>query len=162
MPRVRMDSFMNNGTSELQWGHWTRSEGAGGTARSLSQCRHLKCIMGVMKPLLVMLLLAISVEAQAIVDAARQERARQARLKSTITIKETGTPAPPQTEKAAGAEKLEKPPAPDPVEVWNGKMDQLRKEIRDLQDQDVALQLQKTQLQNQVYATVVDPAAKDQ
>jgi len=109
-----------------------------------------------------MLLVAISVQAQTIADAARQERARQARLKSTITIKEVGTAPPSQADKAPDGKKLEKPPAPDPVEVWNGKMDQLRAQIKDLQDQQTALQLQKTQLQNQVYAPVVDPAAKDQ
>src|ERR1051326_3791019 len=98
---------MKTGRSELQWAHRTRSLSDGGMARSRSQRRHLKCIMAVngywfrpiglnltplMKPLLVLLFLAISVQAQPIVDHARQERERQAKLKPSLVIKETGNP----------------------------------------------------------------------
>src|SRR5205823_2716463 len=126
-----------------------------------SHARHLKCIIGLMKPLLVMLLLTVSVQAQSLADAARQERARQAPLQPTIVIREIGTlPAPLAAEtaadstaetkggqtKAADVSKPKAPPAPDPVDVWNGRMDQLRAKIRDLQDQEMALQLQRNDL----------------
>jgi len=149
-------------------------------AMSFSQARHLKCIIGVMKTLLLMLLLTVTVQAQSIADTARKERERQAQLHATIVIKESGTPAAATepgaaapaaapaaegakpTDSTPAAKDLSKPKAPDPVEVWNGKLDQLRAKIRDLQDQETALQLQQTEIQNQVYAPVVDPAIKDQ
>src|SRR5437764_515430 len=90
--RATMESFINTGISALHSGHLTDSARDGGIAMSLSQARHLKCIIGVMKTLLVMLLLTVTVQAQSIADAARKERERQAQLHSTIVIKETGTP----------------------------------------------------------------------
>jgi len=120
-----------------------------------------------MKPLLTILLIAVSVQAQSLADAARKERERQATLRPAITVKQAETPtsatAPPaETAKPKEPEKVKPAPAADPVEVWNAKVEQLRAKIRDLQDQETALQLQQTQLQNQVYAPVVDPAVKDQ
>jgi hypothetical protein len=114
-----------------------------------------------MKPLLVMLLLAASVQAQTLVDAARKERERQAKVHSSIVIKEAGpsTPAP------SGNDKLKEAPKPegaDPVALWNAKADLLRTKVKALQDQETALQLQQTQQQNLAFAPVVDPAVKDQ
>jgi hypothetical protein len=113
-----------------------------------------------MKPLLVMLLLATSVQAQSIADAARQERERQAKVKSTVVFKETGPEPAPVEEKEVP--KVSKPSIQDPVELWNAKVDELRAKIKNLQDQEIALQLQQTQLQNQASAPIIDPATKDQ
>jgi hypothetical protein len=173
MFRVTMASFMNNGTTELHRGHWMDSKRDGGTAMSFSQVRHLKCIIGGMRALLVILLFTVTVQAQSIADAARKERERQANLHSNIVIKETGTPAAeqpandsaaPATEgaKPADSKDLSKPKIPDTVDLWNAKQDELRLKIRNLQDQEMALELQQTDIQNQVYAPVVDPVVKDQ
>jgi DNA repair exonuclease SbcCD ATPase subunit len=113
-----------------------------------------------MKPLLVMLLLATSVQAQSIADAARQERERQAKVKSTMVFKETGPPPAPVEEKVVP--KANTPSTPDPLALWNARVDELRAKIKDLQEQEIALQLQQTQLQNQVSAPIIDPAAKEQ
>jgi len=126
-----------------------------------------------MKALLVMLLFTVTVQAQSIADAARKERERQANLHSNIVIKETGTPAAeqpandsaaPATEgaKPADSKDLSKVKIPDTVDLWNAKQDELRLKIRNLQDQEMALELQQTDVQNQVYAPVVDPVVKDQ
>jgi len=174
MFRVTMESFMNNGSIELQRGHWTDSERDGGTAMSFSQVRHWKCIIGVMKALLVILLFTVTAQAQSIADAARKERERQANLQSKIVIKETGTTAAaeqpanaapaPATEgaKPSDAKDVAKVKIPDSVDLWNAKQDELRAKIRNLQDQETALSLQQTDIQNQVYAPVVDPVVKDQ
>jgi len=113
-----------------------------------------------MKPLLVMLLLATSVQAQSIADAARQERERQVKLRSSVVFKETG-PEPSPVE-AKEVPKVSKPSTLDPVELWNAKVDELRVKIKDLEEQEVALQLQQTQLQNQVSAPIIDPLTKEQ
>src|SRR4051794_19860317 len=67
--RVTMESFINTGISPLHCGHLMDSMPDGGIAISFSQTRHLKCIIGVMKTLLVMLLLTVTVQAQSIADA---------------------------------------------------------------------------------------------
>jgi hypothetical protein len=114
-----------------------------------------------MKPLLVMLLLAISVQAQSLADLARQERERQANAHSTVVVKETGPEPAAPTGDDKSKEPL-KPPAVDPAELWNAKADLLRTKIKELQDQNTALELQQTEQQNLVYAPVVDPAVKDE
>ena len=71
----------------------------------------------------------------------------------------------PETSAPAVNDKLkeaQKPESSDPVALWNAKADLLRTKVKELQDQEVALQLQQTQQQNLVYAPVVDPAVKDQ
>jgi hypothetical protein len=113
-----------------------------------------------MKPLLVMLLLAASVQAQSLADAARQERERQAKLHATIVIKEIRE-APPAPTNVDQPKQPNRPSAVDPIELWNAKADQLRAKIKSLQDQETALQLQRIEKQSLVYAPVVDPAAKD-
>ncbi len=147
---------------------------------SFSQARHLKCIIWRHEDLTGN---AIAYgNGTGAVDCRRRSKEHDGKPSSrpTIVIKESGTPsaatepgaAAPAAAPAAEAAKpadstqaakdLSKPKAPDPVEVWNGKLDQLRAKIRDLQDQETALQLQQTEIQNQVYAPVVDPAIKDQ
>jgi hypothetical protein len=114
-----------------------------------------------MKLLIATLLMAASVQAQSIADAARKERDRQAGLKPTVVISSAGNsssaPAPPKE-----VPKLQPPTGEDAVKLWNEKAELLRTKIRMLQDQEMALQLQQTDLQNQVYATVVEQAIKDQ
>lgn len=132
-----------------------------------------------MKPLIVILLLAVSVQAQTLAELARKERQRQAGLKARVLSIE-GVPSDAADEKAAdrkaaaaakeGPEKPAaatasappKPPGPDPAAAWNAELEKLRARIRQLQDQETALQLQVNQLNNQIFAAVVDPAAQKQ
>jgi len=139
-----------------------------------------------MKPIILVLLMAVTIQAQTLAEIARKERERQAAAKSTVVISSAETPAEaPKAEEpkpaatspdqakpadakptAAPAEtkdavKPQAPPAPDPVQVWNNQADQLRAKIRNLQDQELALLLQQNQTKNQVYAPVIDPATQD-
>ena len=125
-----------------------------------------------------MLLVAVSIQAQSIADVARKERERQAKLKPTLVVvsnqtitseepKPTTPPAgqaKPEDAKAATTESSKdakaQAPAVDPVQAWNNRLAQLRDRLRILQDQDTALQLQLNQANNQVYATVTDPATQ--
>lgn len=138
--------------------------------------------MGAMKPLIVILLLAISVQAQTLADAARKERERQAKFKPTRVIiaegprtvaaatdgAKTSAAQPTDHDEAEAGQKAttpaEQPAAakPDPMVEYNAQLDKLRARIRQLQDQETALQLQVNQLTNQVFAPIIDPAAKDQ
>ena len=149
-----------------------------------SQPRHLKCIIGAMKALIVILLMAVAAQAQTLADAARRERARQAGLKphrvitteslrsaagsgAASTSSGTAAPAPPAANRPPVAETPKEPPKPappkiDPVKEWNDQLDKLRTKIRELQDQETAIQLQINQLNNQVFAPVIDQATKDQ
>lgn len=61
---------------------------------------------------------------------------------------------------AKDAAKLPTPPAPDPAQIWNNQLNQIRTKIRTLQDQEMALVLQLNQANNQVYAPVIDPATQ--
>jgi len=195
---------MKTSSSVLQWGHPTRLDRDGCTRTSPSQALHLKCIIGVMRALIVILLVAASVHAQSLADVARKERERRANLKPAAVIKAEGAPAPaaeapkaeeakkPEeakpntaapadakaTDKSAGSEKpgeasdksAEKPkeppkpqpPAVDPVKEWNAQLDKVRAKIQSLQEEEAATQLRINQLNNQIYAPVVDQAAKDQ
>jgi hypothetical protein len=101
-----------------------------------------------------------TVQAQSIADAARQERERQVKLKSSVVFKETGPEPAPVEEKEVP--KVSKPSTLDPVGLWNAKVDELRTKIKDMQEQEIALQLQQTQLQNQVSAPIIDSATKEQ
>src|SRR2546421_12981109 len=85
------ESFMNTGRSALQWAHGTRSVRDGGIASSPSQALHLKCIIDVMRPLVVILLLAESVQSQSLADAARKERERRVNLKPVLVVTGVGT-----------------------------------------------------------------------
>src|SRR5207247_2098201 len=82
----RIESFINTSTSALQCGHLTRSARLGATAISRSQAAHLKCIMRDMRVFLVILLVALSVHAQSLADAARKERERRAHLKPATVL----------------------------------------------------------------------------
>jgi hypothetical protein len=113
-----------------------------------------------MKPLVVILLLAISVQAQSLADAARKERERQAHLKPSVVMKAEGQAVPASAPKESP--KLQIPPPPDPIKIWNEQLDQLRTKIRSLQEQETDLALKQNSLTNQVYATVIDQTTKDQ
>src|SRR5262245_20621636 len=135
-----------------------------------------------MKPLIVTLLLAVSVQAQSVADAARKERERQSKTRSTRVIISSGTisseskptaaadeskAADAKGDKAKGLPEPSKEipkaqvPSSDPVQVWNSQVNQLRSKIRGLQDQEMTLLLQQNQVTNQVYAPVTDPATQE-
>ncbi len=178
---------MKISTSALQCGHLTRLAGEGAIATSPTHALHLKCIMRFMKPLAVILLLAISLQAQSVADAARKEQERRASLRPVRVITsanagktEESKPKAPAAEEGkspgakpeeakpaltAASKELSKPPAPrpvDPVQIWNDELNKLRAKIVNLQDQETALQLRQNELTNQVYALVIDQATKDQ
>jgi TolA-binding protein len=120
-----------------------------------------------MRAFLVIVFVAMSVQAQSLADFARRERERQAHLKPTQVITGTGSgataaPAAPAAQSAAPKTAEAKKPAADPVKEYNEQLDRLRAKIRSLQDEETATQLQINELNNQVYAPVVDQAEKDQ
>lgn len=118
--------------------------------------------------LLVTLLAAASVQAQSLADFARQERERQAHTKPAQVIIGTGSGAAPAGEAAPASQAStpksdeQKKTTVDPVKEYNDRVDKLRDKVRILQDQETATQLQVNELNNQVYAPVVEPAVKDQ
>jgi hypothetical protein len=139
-------------------------------------------------PLVMILLLAVSVQAQSLAEAARKERERQSTLKPAFVFTSLGKSAetkPAGSESADGkaadgkpageaaaaglpskelpkeTPKPQAPPTADPAQAWNAQLDQLRAKIRGLQDQELALQLQQNQATNQVYAPVTDPATQE-
>src|SRR5262245_26122028 len=101
---------MNTSTSVLQCGHLARSAREAAMAISRSQAVHLKCIMRLMRAFLVILLVAASLHAQTLADAARRERARRAQLKPAEVIKAEGVPPAPAAPKAEEGKKPEEPP----------------------------------------------------
>jgi predicted nucleic acid-binding Zn-ribbon protein len=127
-----------------------------------------------MKPLILILLAAVWGQAQTIADLARIERARQAKVQSTITVTtddlkkaepaEAPAPAPAEADKAAteATTAAPAPPVDDPVAKWNEEMGGLRAKIRSLQDQESALQLQINDLTNRVFAPVTSQSARAQ
>jgi hypothetical protein len=151
-----------------------------------------------MKPLILILLLAVSAEAQTLADYARHERLRRAQMPATrvytnddargVTVPEalklqepvkseaansegsqTNTAAqavaapaaPPATAAGISTARAAAPQA-DPALKYRQDTERLRAEIRTLQDQEVALQLQVNQLTNQFFAPVTDEASRNQ
>jgi hypothetical protein len=164
-----IESSIATARSAPQFEHLTRSVCEGGIWSSRSQALHLKCIMGVMKAFFGILIAAAFIslvpmlQAQSLADFARQERERQAHLKPSQVITGTGsgaTAAPAAEQPPANTG--EKKPVLDPVKEYNDQVDKLRTKIRTLQDEETATQLQINEFNNQVYAPVVDQAAKDQ
>jgi hypothetical protein len=136
-----------------------------------------------MKPLILLALMlstAAGVQAQTIADYARIERERQARVQATRVFtsedaKSNSTPAavkpedrlpPGATPGAPGAEEPvvapEPPPGPDPVQVWTEETLKLRNKVRQLMDQETALQLEMNRASAQINAPVTTQSAKDQ
>src|SRR5687767_8924604 len=105
---LRMESFMKTSRLDRQPGQDTPSVLTGAVETSLSQWWYLNCMMGVMKPLILILLLATVTQAQTIVDAARKECERQARVETVrvftpesarkfLPLDETAKPAEGET-----------------------------------------------------------------
>ena len=143
-----------------------------------------------MTTLILVLLLAVPVQAQTLADAARKERARQAHVRSTQVItgrgtqaQSTGTPpadqttppgaaapaaptkeAPKEAPKPAAAPipPLAPVPVADPAVKWNAEVSRLRMKVQELEDQERTLQLQVNQLTNQFFAPVSDQSSRDQ
>ncbi len=130
-----------------------------------------------MKPLILILFVATSVQAQSIADAARQERARQAQFKSTRTFSDANThvvkpiapaevPATPAAGTAAATTKGSTPITGTAGAVLNAaaaavdpaaeEMQRLRIRVRALEDQETSLKLQISDITNQVYAPLTD------
>lgn len=84
--RSTSDSFITTSRLDLHEGQERRFVLTRPVITSFSQARHLNCIMGAMKPLVMILLLATAAQAQTIADAARKERERQARVQSVRVI----------------------------------------------------------------------------
>jgi hypothetical protein len=157
---------------DLQCGHRTMSFCDGAMLSSPSQRLHLKFIEGVIKPLLIVLLLTASLQAQSLAEAARKEKERQSKVQASRVIvvdnSTVETPKPKaednksaETKPAQGTTKPQPAPAPDPTKLWNERADQLRAKIRELQDKETALLLQQNDVTNQVYAVVTDPATQE-
>jgi hypothetical protein len=143
-------------------------------------------MFGLMKPVIVTVLLATSLDAQTLADIARRERARrQGTVRATRVVTAEGiVTAPPAAEADAkpaveGAKPAEgkpqtagppvaqpAPPAPPPqdpaVAAFNAQLQKLRQRFRELQDMETSLQLQVSQLTNQVFATQTDVDTQQQ
>ena len=128
--------------------------------------------------MIVILLTAITVQAQTLADIARQERARRAQINNKVVTSVVSVPVP-ESKPAAEAKPVDpkanaaspanaaKPAAPaassvDAVKDWNERADKTRKRVQELQDQETGLQLQINQLTNQLFAPVIDQETKNQ
>src|SRR3954469_4929036 len=141
-------------------------------------------IISDMKPLILILFVAASAQAQSVADAARMERARQAQLKSTRVFSDANThvvkpitPAEPLLVPVAGSTaptpRSSAPSGPagaalnaaaaaatvDPVAE---EMQKLRIRVRALEDQETSLKLQISDTTNQVYAPLTDQATHNE
>jgi len=137
-----------------------------------------------MKPLILILFAAASVQAQSVADAARMERARQAQFKNTRVFSDANThvlkpitPAEPLLVPVAGttapSPRNSVPAGPagaalnaaataatvDPVAE---EMQKLRIRVRALEDQETSLKLQISDITNQVYAPLSDSATHNE
>src|SRR5207244_6102084 len=102
-----------------------------------------------------------------------EERTKPEAAKAN-TSSSQACPAPPAgpadakaADKSAASDKPKEPPKPqppavDPAKEWNAQVDKLRQKIVSLQEDEAATQLRINQLNNQIYAPVVDQAANDQ
>jgi len=136
-----------------------------------------------MKPLILILLAAVCAQAQTIADAARRERARQAQARTnkiytSEDIKGIGTkgatlpvenPAPGAAAAAEGVVAATNPaatPTPtttvDPFEQWTQETTKLRTQVRELLDQETAIQLEINNATAQINAPVTTQSLKDQ
>jgi len=130
-----------------------------------------------MKPLILILFVAISSEAQNIADAARQERARQAQYKSTRVFSDVNAhllkpitpadapsvaPAAPKGQGPAGTAGAALNAAAAAVDPLAEEMQKLRIRVRALEDQETALKLQIVDVTNQVYAPLTDSGTRNE
>ena len=119
-----------------------------------------------MKVLLVTLLLAVSVQAQSLGDVARRERLRQAHLKPDVVIKGQGFPSSTAVQPKGMKPEVEAvTPVPlivDSTKEWNEQIRRLLAKIQDLQAMETATELQINELNNKIFAPVIDQPVKDQ
>jgi hypothetical protein len=139
-----------------------------------------------MKPLILMLLFAVSVKAQSLPEVARKERERQAKVTSVHVftnedakaaptrpesttpagrlVSAQGTPAAPATEPAPEPKpaQIVIVPGNDRVRRYNEDLARLRARVVQLGDQSTALQLQLVDLKNQFLAPVTDTITRNQ
>ena len=119
-----------------------------------------------MKALIVILLLAASVQAQSLADAARQERERRAHLKPAAVIKAEGIPAAAGVQGTSIQPEVERtnpqPLVTDETKEWNDAIRGLFAKIQALQAEQTATALQINELNNQIFAPVIDQVTKDQ
>jgi hypothetical protein len=116
----------------------------------------------------MILLAALSAEAQTLADVARRERARQAQVESVRTITTDQARSGVAVTTAAGTSSVQtavrpaaSSPAPvDPVVQWQEETQRVRVRIRELQDQENLLQVQLNESTNQFFAPVTDQAAR--
>ena len=137
-----------------------------------------------MKPLILLLLFAITLEAQTLADAARKERQRQAQVQSKRVIttedarsstlpppspsgssaaaelKPVAAPAPSAASSVGPAAKVPEVKSADPAAKYQQDVAALRAKLRGLQDQETALQLQISEFTNKFYAPVTDTASR--
>jgi 3-oxoacyl-ACP reductase-like protein len=136
-----------------------------------------------MKPLILMLLFVIAVEAQSLPEVAQKERVRQAKVKSVHvytnedaktapTRPESTTAAAPAQATAPSAPAAAPAPAAKPAEIvivpndrvrkYNEDLARLRARAVQLGDQSTTLQLQLVDLKNQFLAPVTDTITRSQ
>jgi len=143
-------------------------------------------IISDMKPLILILFVATSVQAQTIADAARQERARQSQIKSARVFSDANThtvkpitpaaPASPGVAAKAPAEAAKGSPvagpagatlnaaaaAATPIDPVAEEMQKVRIRVRALEDQETSLKLQISDTTNQIYAPLSDAATHNE
>jgi hypothetical protein len=119
-----------------------------------------------MKALVVILLLAVSVQAQSLADAARKERERRAHLKPAEVIEAEGFPTSTGAQEESVRPEVEaaspEPRAVESIKEWNEQVRALLAKIQALQVEEAATELQINELNNQIFAPVIDQATKDQ
>jgi hypothetical protein len=137
-----------------------------------------------MKPLILILFVAASAQAQGVADAARQERARQSQVKSVRVFSDANThvvkpitPAEPLKVPVAGstvptpknsaatgpaAAALNSAATAAAVDPAAEEMQRLRVRVRALEDQETSLKLQISDTTNQVYAPLSDSATHNE
>ena len=118
-----------------------------------------------MKTLIVILLMTVSVQAQSLADAARKERERQAHLKPVEVIKAQGVAATAGPQGESIQPQLPARPRPQSLEAtreWNEQIRRLIARIQDLQAAETAMELEINELNNQIFAPVIDQPTKDQ
>lgn len=117
-----------------------------------------------MKALIVIVLMAVSVQAQSLADVARKERERQAHLKPVEVIKAQGVAgtAAPQGESIQPELPARPQPSLDATKEWNERIRRLIAKIQDLQAAETATALEINELNNQIFAPVIDQPTKDQ
>ena len=134
-----------------------------------------------MKPLILILLATVCAQAQTVADAARRERTRQAQVRTTKVfnnddLKRLGkggtvevvpavpveTPAPAAGGAPGALASATPAPGVDPLQQWQQDTAKLRTQVRDLMDQETAIQLAINSASAELNAPKTTQSAKDQ